>query len=246
METANTYRAIILGTTMLFGGCLLWLLISLNKNESLQKSLDQHRLKVESLTAEKLLADKALLKNEKLIQELEWDTARTKEVLAFRNEEVKKLKVETKSLSARLARTKSRLTNSLNHIGKLDAANALLEDSIRQLHSNAEYQKDSILLLHQHIQALQQERDEALIRSIQYPLIFTSGNDRLTTKLKRQDEFIAQLQLPSQLVKLDFRFAAPHTQKTNFSPRQRLGHTQYLAAPHFRLVTPGYYQRTRL
>lgn len=206
METANTYRAIILGTTLLFGGCLLWLLISLNENDSIQKRLDQHRLKLEALTAEKLLADKALKKNEKRIRALEWDTARTKEILASRREEVQALKSNGKILSASLHSAKSEIASALQKNDDLRANAAMLTDSIRELQFITEHQQDSISVLQRHILALEQERDGALIRSIHQPLIFTQmKNGRLTSKARRVNELIAEMQLPSQLVNLEFR-----------------------------------------
>src|SRR5688572_23333515 len=72
MENANTYRAILLGTTLLFAGCLTWLLISRNEISSTNTALDQSKLKYEALLSEKLLAEKKLEKTAKKLDTVQY------------------------------------------------------------------------------------------------------------------------------------------------------------------------------
>jgi hypothetical protein len=210
MENTNTYKAILLGTTIVFGGCLIWLLILRNDLERADAAVDQSKLKYETLLSEKLLIEKSLNKKTKLLDTLKNENIvlsngideREKMLLSTRAENsrmVKTLDAERAKFQEAEKKAQSLASEVKNSAGRLD-----------QVDSQLTMKTDSILRLAHQVAVLQSRLDDAITRSIDQTLILAEKrNDKITSKARRTKELVAQVELPIELNKLTFTVERP-------------------------------------
>jgi hypothetical protein len=210
MENANTYRAILLGTTLLFAGCLTWLLISRNEISSTNTALDQSKLKYEALLSEKLLAEKKLEKTAKKL-----DTVQYQNNLLTQSLESKFQQISAGDATNRSLKKSLRVANEKHHQATI--ASRSLNEQLQKtselnskMTTRANNQRDSISALQQQVTVLRTQYEDAFRRSIDQTLITAERkNDKITSKAKRTTELVAQVDLPVALNNLSFTVEGP-------------------------------------
>jgi chromosome segregation ATPase len=205
METLNTYRGLLIGMVLLFGGSLIWLLLSRNDISRLHGSLDQAKLKHEALLAEKLEGEKRLNKMDRKFGYLEemndsldrLAKAKENRIVSLTKEKIrlstlyKKASTEVTSLAESKADLTKRMTSATEELNRMTEALGDQKDSVRSLRQQQAVLETSLQ------QAVTQSMDNTLV-------IAEKSNGKVTSKAKRARELMAEVELPSELGDLKF------------------------------------------
>jgi hypothetical protein len=206
MENANTYKAILLGSMLLLGGCFTWLVISRNEISSINSMLDQSRLKYETLLSEKLLVDKAIEKKSRKLDTAHYQNSLLDEELRSARQKISANEVENSKLRGSLRKS---LEMQFQTMDSVTTYRDRLRKSL-EIKKVVKSQRDNIVSLQQQFSILQNQYDEALQKSIDQTLVIAERrNDKITSKAKRTKELVAQVELPAVLNDLTFTVERP-------------------------------------
>jgi hypothetical protein len=210
MESVNTYRAITTGTILVCAACVMWLGISRETIATMNRDLEALKLRNEKLLSEKLLLEKSLEKDSvKLVflQEDNHDVRDSLQMYRRRNaqvqyaynvlsQELNLAKLHEQSLDTELARAQQ------------DTEHARETNAMIRITSGIK--SDSLHLLLERISHLTNERDYAVMQTIDQTLVAAKNrNENLTTKARRTKAIIAQVDLPGNLSDLSFSLLHP-------------------------------------
>jgi chromosome segregation ATPase len=210
MRSDNTYRAIITGMIILFTAGVIWLVVSRQRINALTEQLDEEKLRNESLLSEKLLIAKDLDKESSQVDVLSAEKHRLARELRQRADALGHQTNESKRLKTRLTLARESVEKGNLQIEELHSKLVANDVQLLRLEEQHRVRKDSIDYLTATITRLEAERDAAVKRSIDQTLIFAEkGNNKLTTKAKRINELVANVDLPSELNDLSFVVEGP-------------------------------------
>lgn len=210
METANTYRAIITGTTILFSGCLIWLLVSRQTISSLDGELDRTKLRNESLLSEKLQTEKRLDRQLKQAEIMSKKVNRIEEALKNKSGIISSQANENSRVRKALQRAHEQQQQDQMRADELQARLAFQGGQYAALQNKAMLLNDSVRLLQNTLTSLELQLDDAVTRSIDHTLVIAEKrNNKPTLKARRVNELVANVQIPARLNDLSFIVEGP-------------------------------------
>jgi hypothetical protein len=218
MRNDNTYNGIFTGMIILLAGAVVWLVVSRERIVKLTADLNSQKLRNESLLSQKLLVEKDLDKRENKINVLTAEKLGLRQSLAQKSEALALQAQEAKRLRTQALQAQDQ--SHKNDIQLEQLHSKLVESDLQQLKLEDDYQiqHDSVELLLAVVTRLERERDEAITRSIDQTLILAEKrNDKLTTKAKKTNEIVANVELPATLTDLNFTIEAPDGTKLSGS-----------------------------